>query len=109
LADADRTRAVFRGLTAGLAVHFVTCVVFGVLASLRLEGCDTADGLAGAWGLALVLELVLGLVLAAVELIRHRGRRSRLVLGWSLSYLPLVLLAAVAIQAINRLPSGCGS
>jgi hypothetical protein len=101
-----RTRWV-ANLRAGLLVHFAAALVFIALSALRLEGCDTADGLAAAWTLAILADLFIAAV--AVVLMRRANRhhlRAALV-GWTLSFIPALVAAGIAIAYMNSLPSGC--
>ncbi|MFC7246542.1 hypothetical protein ACFQO7_29030 [Catellatospora aurea] len=94
-------------LTIGALVHVLAALVYGLLSLLRLEGCDRADGLAAGWGLAVLLDLLLGGALLAGALRRTNGNRWAMLAGWALTLVPFGMLAAATSSYIANLPSGC--
>ncbi|GIG00423.1 hypothetical protein [Catellatospora citrea] len=94
-------------LTIGALIHVLAVLVYGVLSLLRLEGCDTADGLAAGWALAVLLDLLLGGVLLVGALRRNDGRRWAVLAGWALSLVPFAALAGLAMNYLAGLPGGC--
>ncbi|MEV4417436.1 hypothetical protein [Catellatospora sp. NPDC049609] len=96
-------------LAIGTGVHLLAAVGYAVLSLLRLEGCDPAGGLAAGWALAVLIDLMLGGFLLAAALRRVAGGNQWAVLaGWGLSFVPFVLLAALAMGYVDALPSDCG-
>jgi len=94
---------------AGLAATVVAVAAFLALSALQLEGCDRSDGLAAAWGIAVVIDVLSSVVLLIVLVFgRYRGHRRPTMIGWALSLIPKVILASATIAYINTLPSGCG-
>ncbi len=109
LLTATPSQAFRRSWWAGLAAHVVSVAVYIGLSALRLEGCDRADGLAAAWGVAILVDLILSGSLLAVALHKGgKGNRTAVWAGWTLSLAPAVVLAILTMSHINSLPSGCG-
>ena len=94
-------------LVAGLTVHVVAAVLFAVLSTVRLDGCDRADGPAGALGYAVIADLVSAAALVIVALRKATGGRSAVLAGWGLSFVPAVVLAGAVLAYVNTIPSGC--
>ncbi len=102
-----RVAGVRSNLLAGLAVHAVAAVLFVALSLVRLDGCDRADGLAGALGYAVLADLVLAACLLAAVLRTNRGGRRAVLAGWGMSFVPAIVLAGAVLAYVNTLPSGC--
>lgn len=105
----ERPTVVKTNFLTGLAVTAVASVIFLALSALGLEGCDRSDGLAAAWGIAVVVDIVSSAVLLVLATRRYRGQGRAVMIGWALSLVPKLVLASAAIIYINALPSGCGA
>jgi hypothetical protein len=104
-----RSAVLPANLLAGLAVHTAAAGVFVGLAALRLEGCDTGDGLAAALLVAAATDVMLVAAGALTATRLTPTQRRAALLGWALSLVPALAAIIAAMSYVNALPSGCAA
>src|SRR5690242_10266775 len=84
-------------LLAGLLVHAAAASIFAILAALRIDGCDTGDGLATALMLAIVADLVIATTALLIMRRANRHHQRAALVGWALSLIPAVATITLAM------------
>ena len=100
-------QVLLRHWAFGAGVHVFVSMLFVLQLQLSL-GCDKHDGAAGALTLAVLVDLVLTLFVAAIFVKRNRKHdRAAVWAGWAASLLSAALLVGLGFVYIGTLPTGC--